>query len=309
MQQHPLPIPGPLSLGDIIDRAFRLYRTHFGRLIGVLALVLVPWTIVLTAATYVAAANGSPGLALLGTLLNLADSLVTGLAGLALYFVITALLDNSPMSAAEAWRSAVGRFWSWFGMTLLMGLAAIGVVIPGAVIYAVVLGVFGDSESTGFAVMAIALVIGLMALPMLLLFTRWLVAQPALVAEGLGAGASLGRSWRLTSRLFWRCLGFALLIYLLGVLIMLWPVLLELAPLFGFVPPLWLSSAALPLLTAVLTILWLPLSSAAYMLFYYDLRVRTEGYDLAQRVDQLVAAAGQAEWYDAAAPADDGPVT
>ena len=38
----PLPITGPLSLGDLLDRAFRLYRARFWPLTLVGALFLVP---------------------------------------------------------------------------------------------------------------------------------------------------------------------------------------------------------------------------------------------------------------------------
>ncbi len=38
----PLPISGPLTLGDLLDRAFRIYRARFGLLILTSAIFLVP---------------------------------------------------------------------------------------------------------------------------------------------------------------------------------------------------------------------------------------------------------------------------
>ena len=308
MTQFPW-MSGTLGLGDIIDRAFRLYRTHFGRLIRMLAVVLVPWAALYVAVTYATAATGSTGLGLLLYLISLADSLVTGLAGLAVYFLIDAILANGQMTAGEAWRRALGRFWSWLGMTILMGLAMIGAAIPGIIIFSVSVGIASISGSSVGPALAILIGFIVMLIPMMLLMARWLVAEPALVAEGLGATASLGRSWRLTKGRFWRCVGFAVLLSLLNLLISGWVLLPTYASLFGILVPPWLTGAVTPLLSKLLTILWLPLQAAAYMFFYYDLRVRAEGYDLAQRVEQLAQAAGltEAEQADAAFGADEEP--
>ena len=315
MSDYSVPIPGPLSLGDIIDRAFRLYRAHFGRLTGVLALVLIPWAVLFIAVTYGVATSQSAGLSLLSTLMSFADTFVTGLAGLAVYFTIVAVLGGSRMSAGEAWRRALGRFWSWLGMTLLMGLAIIGVAIPGYLLIFVPITLAGiePSYSASGAFMIITIVLMLVGvllafIPLIYLTARWIVSVPALVVEGLGAKASLGRSWALTKRRVWRCVGFAVLIGLLSILVMFWPSLLTFAQLSGNAgggASSLLTSVAVALLTKVLTILWTPLQVAAYLFFYYDLRVRAEGYDLAQRVEQLSDAAGLGE---AGVVSDEEPV-
>jgi hypothetical protein len=37
----------------------------------------------------------------------------------------------------------------------------------------------------------------------------------------------------------------------------------------------------------IMSIIWLPMQSAALVLLYYDLRVRGESYDLALRIEQM----------------------
>ena len=40
------PLTGPLSVGDLLDRAFRLYRARFGVFLLTAAIFLVPWAVV-----------------------------------------------------------------------------------------------------------------------------------------------------------------------------------------------------------------------------------------------------------------------
>ena len=133
--------------------------------------------------------------------------------------------------------------------------------------------------------------LALALVPALYLSSRWLAALPGLVVEHWGPREALRKSWQLTKGQVRRCLGYSLLLFLLNFLVLTLPFLLIQWVIVIVVPSgevtlaNTLSSAA----SAFAGIFWQPLYAAALVLFYYDLRVRREGYDLALRVGQLAA--------------------
>ncbi len=145
--QSSLPISGPLSLGDLLDRAFRLYRANFRPLVLISALFYLPYFIItglltgqvlggyfsMLAAIDSAASSpdefGSlfgPYFSLLGTLLVLVLPLgvvVGGFVTLALTAQHLAFLRNESISVRASIRAARQRFWAWLGMGVTRALA------------------------------------------------------------------------------------------------------------------------------------------------------------------------------------------
>jgi hypothetical protein len=109
--------------------------------------------------------------------------------------------------------------------------------------------------------------------------TLFCVTAPAIVLEDLSAWGGLKRSWALTLRRFWPCLGFVLLSGLVGTLISYSLGALPLV--LSIVGPLqhvdWAMSALADQLGDVVAV---PVVALATTLLYLDLRVRTEGLDL-----------------------------
>jgi uncharacterized membrane protein YciS (DUF1049 family) len=105
--------------------------------------------------------------------------------------------------------------------------------------------------------------------------------------EEQSATASLRRSWYLTKPHFWRVLGIVALLALLGLLITAGPSYLVsygvLALQASYVVRTLISTAV----SAILSLLYVPIRLTGETLIYYDLRVRAEGLDLEMELDAL----------------------
>lgn len=184
-----LPMTGPVSLGGVLDRAFRLYRARLGPMLLVAAIFFVPLGLVngwLTGSvmtgylqllqqlatnpgsappeeTLRALGSAAPGLGAL-LLLALATFLVNGLTTLVLVAYCLAVVHGRLMGLRQAVRSGLGRFPAYLGMVLTqgcLGLFALSLfVIPGmAMVFMLMLplglvyGGGGDSAGAGMAIL------------------------------------------------------------------------------------------------------------------------------------------------------------
>lgn len=197
--QSPLPIPGPLTLGELLDRAIRLYRSNFASFILTAAVLLVPFgilSLLLTGGAMVSYFDffstlsvpinappeqllGSifePTVALVGSslLLVLVGLVINALVVLALTRQSIEALHGRPAGMGDALRTAMHRFWSYVGMQIVQVLAFFGITLAvavGVLVIFVVLGLVigglallfgGDSGDTPAAMVAMVGVFGLM---------------------------------------------------------------------------------------------------------------------------------------------------
>ncbi len=301
-----IPIPGPLSIGDIIDRAFRIYRARFKPMLLTALALLVPLGVLSGILSYFInrplfeeTGTSLDAMGLLGSTfgslaLSLLAILIQGLAELALTFHARAALADEALEPGQAVSSAFGRIGSWLGMSILRALAYVGVVAV-AVVPSILLAALagsGDSSSAAAAVGLLCLftIVGLgVFILAVILYVRWIVATPALVVEELGATGSLGRSWGLTKGKFWRSFGVTLVLVLISLVVLSLPnVVITLFTLAATQRTIVWSAVSTGLGT-ILSALYVPLSAATYLVLYYDLRVRRENLDLDLRVQQLEA--------------------
>jgi len=294
--QTPMLLTGPLSLGDILDRAIRLYRARFGDLIPMIAILTIPIALLRIvivnlfppAPEFTSPSFGDPTSNLLLRLEQLSQAggaenpIILSLAGffsllatLALTTQCISLVHGKTLAVRESITTGLKRFWAFFGMALLIGLAIAGVALVG-IIPAVCIGPF-------FIIVIVPAIIYLGA--------RWSMGTPALIAENLGPIDALRSSWNLTDGLIWRTIGFLLLSSLLGYIVMYVPAIVVGFLLAALTPlnSLTLDASINTAITTVMSILWQPIAVAATVFYYYDLRVRQEGYDLSLRVQQLEA--------------------
>ena len=283
-------LAAPLSLGDIWDRAFRLYRAHFATMTLTVVALSTPLFLLDTVVALLTVgdvetlrrvgyaqiflsqailltADNSP--ILISLLRNVVDSVVV----LALTHQSIRVVQGSSSSVVQSIRVGLRRFWAYLGAILLMLL----MVSPIGIGLFILILIF-DSW---------ALI--LLIIPALFFGTRWAVVTQALLADEMGPGAAINRSWQLTKGLFWRSMLFILLLYtLVGVIAFIFTgsILALLALIF---PPDAVHAAVVlqNLVAIVGTIFVAPISAAAHTVFYYDLRVRQESYDLEQRIVQM----------------------
>lgn len=111
------------------------------------------------------------------------------------------------------------------------------------------------------------------------------VVSPVITAEGVGPFRAIGRSMRLTSARFWRSMGIPALVGMIGALLGIgFQLIPEVATLFVSDDWNWLVRSAGSMLSQLIVA---PFTAGVAVLYHLDLRMRTEGYDVALTVAAL----------------------
>ena len=281
----------PRSIGELLDQGIRLYRKNFLKFIGIMAIVYIPLTLLqslVSASTvgnqlqrFSVTPSADPsdlftpsyfagiGLSILLGLLSVI--LVSGVATAAMTRAVADNYLGQPTGILDAYRR-IGRSWiSLIGALLLVLLISIPVFI-----------------------WLIIPCLGWLTGPGALVFLWWMVvplAAPSVVLENLTAGQAFRRAWDLARRRFWWLIGFMVILYLFGQIVVTGPVLLLSFLSQSSLQRQLLEGAAAnqytlqliiqSLLGMVLGLLYTPLQATCVTLAYFDLRVLTEGLDLA----------------------------
>jgi hypothetical protein len=262
----------PMSVGELLDRSFFLYRKHFLLFVGIAAL---PHVVILALQLAGVVLRSKMGAAFVGwTLLwNLAATVcylavAAASQGATVMAVSNVHLDR-PTSVSESFTSIKGRIF-------YLSLIVIGV---------------GIGISIGFV---------LLIVPGIILALMWALTIPVAVLEDKGLRDSVSRSAELTKgsrgRIFVIGVLFLILIY---TVFALWEIpIFILIGMFtrGHNPaefPVW-SQIAFPIGSFLTQCLVSPLLTIALSLIYYDQRVRKEGFDLELMMSTLDGGQGQA---------------
>jgi Membrane domain of glycerophosphoryl diester phosphodiesterase len=264
-------IIGRMGVGEVLDAGVTLTRRNYRRLIEIAAWAFVPAYALLILVSATTSQTIVPGVARFlspspgGIFVSVGNLLVTGaeiLAGIALAAVIAHVIDpTSGRSFSEPgrlYRFALGRLPSLIVLGIVIGLAA----VPLLIVFP--LGVY--------------------------VLVRWAVSWNAVIIEQVGALEGLKRSWELTKGSWWHTF-----LVVVGGAIIFGIVAFALGAFLGLVAGAVGALVGNRVLVAVLdgvasgiaTILVLPFSIAYGVVLYYELRARTEGFDLQQRAAQV----------------------
>ncbi|MGA8426128.1 MAG: hypothetical protein WB801_00885 [Candidatus Dormiibacterota bacterium] len=299
-----------MSISDLIDTIFSLYRHNFWLFVLVVAVVQVPYQIV--SALLGLGVHAEPrflrhfrGHKLDSAQLHqlfawLGPSLGLRLLVLLLLLVVAFPLETAaftkvvgdryqgrPTTLGQAYGFAAGRWPSLIGLGLLILVLVLGAVVV-LVLVAVLLGVLlhGIGALLDFLLVVAAVIFGFVA------YVRVVLAIPVLVLERLGPADSLRRSWNLTRGGAWRAF---------GVLV----VLTIMVGIAGFLVGLLINAAAtagggltspgghlIELVGAVVVeVLLSPFVAVGLVLLYFDFRLRKEGAESIQPVPPPIAPA------------------
>jgi hypothetical protein len=283
----------PLSLGKLLDQAIRLYRRNFFTFIGIIAIVQIPLTVIqlvvslLTFGDFFSqleqASGGGPltdptEIFTPAYFSGIGVSLLLGIAGLFLIKGVAtaaltrAIADNylgESVGITESYRK-IREAW----LPLIIALIVAVVVSVGLFIWTLVPCV-GWLTGGGILVFFWMVVVPLIA--------------PIIVLEKQTATQSIRRAWDLARRRFWWVLGFVFILFIFAQLVITGPAtLINLIFQFVLGSPLEFSASRAitqtviqSLVQLVFSLVYLPLQLTAITLLYFDLRVRTEGFDLA----------------------------
>jgi hypothetical protein len=210
----------PLSLGELLDRAFSLYRRKFSLFVGIMAIpsaLTVPFSVLFFLNQSAGASGAKPSPANVAWVIFVAltffvlSIVVYPMAMGATTFAVSQSYLGQPITVGEAYskvRGQVGRicgavFVAWLrfaGMMILIFIGA-GIVVALIAVAARVFVRSGPAQILGGVVAVgifLAYLAGLVVGAVWAL--RYAVCIPALLLENLGALASLRRSVQLTHK-------------------------------------------------------------------------------------------------------------
>ncbi|HEY0604525.1 MAG TPA: glycerophosphoryl diester phosphodiesterase membrane domain-containing protein [Herpetosiphonaceae bacterium] len=296
-----------LSLGELLDTSFRLYRNNFLLFVKIAALVLVPYhllSFLLTAPESPLQSSGSTTSLITSFLRSTSSPTDSGWLSLIYSVVVQPLLygtlillaaqcyQQQPVALGANFRHARQRLLTMIGADILQGLCIILAGLPA--IFVAICGVrfivdqrinaIFDASSPSETIPTILFILlgGLLLVLPLLVRVRLMFSTQAVMLEDQGAVASLDRSWKLTQQRMWRLVGFVLVVGLLEMCLTTLPVG---AAVFGISMAGASDQLILALrvaLDAISEIVVLPFTMIAYTLMFFDLRIRSEGFDLEQ---------------------------
>jgi hypothetical protein len=240
----------PLTVGEILDTSFSLYRRHFGALATV---ALVCTGIPLVLRMFLEASGGFLVNLTLGILYALSLVVLNLVATAATVFIVSESYLGRPLSARDALRRSTPYMGRILVCSLLMGLAVM----------------------LGFL---------LLFIPGVILVVGLALAIPAVVLEPrTSASGALSRSWELTRGARWRIFGLGI-----TLLVLLYVPVVAITGLFALLLPQsagMFGGGSLGMVMAIavaglVQMFIYPLFYCVLTVTYYDLRVRKEGFDL-----------------------------
>ncbi|MCB8976688.1 MAG: hypothetical protein H6657_04615 [Ardenticatenaceae bacterium] len=273
----------PLSIGELLDRTFRIFRKHFLTFVLIAIIMQLPVSILQVGSALMVnnfalgtmAGNpfDNPEIILPTMLVSLgigfASFIITQVGTAAL----TQAVSDSYLGRTVSFDSAFSRMGNtWFKLilaTIVGGFFMFGLLIP------IMLGSF--IPCLGFFIALIGMFfLGAVAS---ILFS---LLPPVVVLERASVIDAVKRAWTLSRLRFWWVLGYLVLLTVLTFVIIFGP-----AAVIGVVLGLVLGEMSILVqsivqqsATLVLTAVFLPIRIAAVTLMYFDLRIRFEGFDL-----------------------------
>lgn len=262
----------PLDVGELLDAGLAVYRRHFGLFVRIAA---VGYGVPTVVQVYVALGGG----ALAHPVAYVFAMLLQGIGGIVvaaatMQAIADAYLGETP-SLGVALRTAKERFWKVLGANIVRWVV---IVLPVAVVGGVAAVLIGAAGQADAALAAAGLVVGVgfiaaMVVSVILMCGLSVVTQVAVLEHDLPhAAASIRRSWRLTSAFKGRAFLIGIVVWLLFYL----PVVLAASA----AAVLEFAQAWVEVLGFIVSALLAPIVACVFTLFYYDLRVRKEGFDL-----------------------------
>ncbi|MFN0111879.1 MAG: hypothetical protein ACKVZH_23720 [Blastocatellia bacterium] len=307
----------PMSAGDVIDRAVRVYRRNF---LALLRIVFAPSLLAYVGAVIYELGVRNFSMDRGDGRIVLSFALVGG--GLALWAIgkgafyavlggasrslVDHFFEGKPILARDVFRAVRQRFWSLIGAMFMVGLLLMGagVIVYFLFIVAAMIGVAGAALLSGApswmkittaSIFGIVIVASIFMV-LLLIYSRVVYVPQVMMVEGKGVSSSISRSFSLASGEMWRIA--ALLLFWFYVAWSVWMLfltpLLSMAEWFGFEwnpfrqdVPFWFN-IAYQTLTQVSEIIIAPITMLGFTLLYLDSRVRKEGFDIELLANRLL---------------------
>ena len=292
----------PRSLGELLDQAIRLYRRNFLKLTAVVALIQVPVTLLSLLFSLVIYSSSAmqlqePGAVYPDDPMEIFDAnYFVGVGGgcgvgiLSFFLVYGVLPAAMARSVADSYLGVSSGFFDAYRK-----IGSSWLRVLGALLIAFLVGIV-------LFIWLLIPCIGWMTGLGMWVFYLWAVVPlvtPIIVLEKQGVADALLRAWELTRRRFWWVMGFVFVLYLFNQLITSGPAFLlglgigalreVLTDSLGVTGLATLQTILQSLVTMAISLVSLPLQQVCMLLMYFDLRVRTEGFDLALQAEEATS--------------------
>jgi hypothetical protein len=277
MSTVPYPPERQLSVGEVLDLSFRIYRATFVKCLlfatcGVIAGQLAGIYALIRGGNLAQAPAGAAAMLALMQDRTLVALYIVGLVLTLLFYAAVLLRQHAVITDGAGGgelTAALRRTPALVGLVVLIGLGCLGCFVPALV--------------TGGALRVLLIVAGVVALSYGLVALS--CAMTVLLLEDVGPLASLTRSWRLTAGSFWRLS----IIYTVALIILI-ALELVIASVAGFLAgavahgDVAMVTAFAEVIGIILGALVTPFYGALALAVLADLKIRKEGADLAQRI-------------------------
>jgi hypothetical protein len=260
-----------MSLGDLLDEAFQLYRGNFLVFLGIAGLAYVPFILVIGVLAAILAATSVLSLLSRG-FGSLSDSqqaglmLAGGLSAIAIF--VAYIIVFSLMSGALS--VAISRRYLRYPITILESYR-----IAGRRLLALV------GTQLLFILLCLLMSITLIGIPFAIFFAvRWILFAPVTVLEGAHGGmTALKRSSALIRGSWWRTVGVLVVVsIIINILSSITSSVISVATL-ALVSGI-AGQIVRQIVSAMVSIVFTPLSAAVVTLLFYDYKIRKEAFDL-----------------------------
>lgn len=288
------------GFGEILDHTFRLSKNKFADFFLILLIFMGPiyliqaifqllagtsffreigggsnWFEQVTSSFEQPTTTSSPieniGLFFVG----LASIILFPVAQAAVMYAIENIRKNETFTISSVIKRAFSRFWPIFGSSLLFAVIVFGLIFVPLIIV-ILVGVLGTMNNPIVGIItAIVLFLGF-TIGLGLLITRWSFYFGAVVIDKEAPG--LSRSWQLSKKRTWISFGLYIVFFLIigvvsGVLELIFSALLGNSVLMSMIVNL----------ISIVTTLFL---SVGYAIMYFDLKIRHDGEDLQEMLDE-----------------------
>jgi hypothetical protein len=246
------------GLGQILSEAFNIYTKNAAQLLLIVAIIVVPLSILSYLLTDVALARGTETITIGGQSVEVLESrgfflvLLVILVGAAISVIITALLQAALLRAAA--QATIGDPVD-IDQSYRFGLKKFGSVLLVSILV-------GISVAIGFL---------LLIIPGIILLGFLAVSVPAVVVEDVRGTNAMRRSWALVSGNFWHALGVVVVAAIITGIIA------------GLIGSIGGSNRIVgAIFTAIAQVIVAPYSALVTVLLYLDLRSRRESLTASQ---------------------------
>ena len=291
----------PLSLGELLDRTFTVYRNHFWLFVGIMALP----EIIIVIATMGVQSFWRPLMAPPGsaspaqTMAQMQQMFGAIFLGFGVLFLITYVLYTialgattfavsdvylgRPATIGTSYSKVTPRIGALLGLNFMIFLAMFAIYMLTAVLAVIIVAVTAR-VSPVLSILGAFIGFGVGIAAIIWLFLGFSVSAPALLLERSGIFQAMTRSLELVRRTRGRVFVVLFLMTLMTYIVIIvfqlpfW-IITALITAKSQVVPMWITGLS-SIVGGAGGALTTPLLMVALALFYYDVRVRKEAFDL-----------------------------